>query len=109
MSAGNYQIADVRKRIRNANWFRNRIAHHEPIYDANLTAYYSDATTVTAWICSDLAAWVRKNNRVSAVVRNETVSQTSRPPSIVAPRATPTPPDNHARAHRDWQHHAQTL
>ncbi len=66
---GNYQLADVRKRIRNANWFRNRIAHHEPIYDANLTSYYSDATTVTAWICSDLAAWVRKNNRVPAVIR----------------------------------------
>ena len=28
MSAGNYQIADVRKRIRNANWFRKGLAYH---------------------------------------------------------------------------------
>jgi hypothetical protein len=66
---GNFQLVDLRKRVRNANWFRNRIAHHEPIYDAALTNYYSDATNVIAWINTDLVMWVRANNRVPALVR----------------------------------------
>jgi hypothetical protein len=27
---GGYQLQDIRPRVRHTNWFRNRIAHHEP-------------------------------------------------------------------------------
>lgn len=68
---GNYQLADLRKKIKNANWFRNRIAHHEPIFEANLTKYFSEVITVVAWINSDLALWVKSNSRVLTIIRSK--------------------------------------
>lgn len=47
--------------------FRNRIAHHEPIFDRNLPAVHAEIIEAVSWICPDTAAWADFNSRFAAV------------------------------------------
>ncbi len=44
--------------------FRNRIAHHEPIFDRHLEADFRSILEVSWWICPKTAEWIRHHNRV---------------------------------------------
>ena len=56
---------DEVKKIRD---FRNRIAHHEPIYYRNLSAEYNRVKTVLAWMYNDLTDWVDYHGRCEEII-----------------------------------------
>ena len=66
---GNYALRDARIIIAGSHWFRNRIAHHEPIFEEDLSKRYSDAMKALAWLDGNLASWVRAHTRVPAIIR----------------------------------------
>ena len=48
--------------------FRNRIAHHEPIFDRHLAADHDSLLRVLDWIDHDVSAWTKQHSRVPAVL-----------------------------------------
>jgi hypothetical protein len=48
--------------------FRNRIAHHEPIFTRHLEADYGSLLTVTGWICPRTREWIEHHSRVEALL-----------------------------------------
>jgi hypothetical protein len=44
--------------------FRNRIAHHEPIFTRHLEADYASILTVTGWVCPGTCDWIAHHSRV---------------------------------------------
>lgn len=53
---------------------RNRIAHHQRIWDHDLAARYADVLLVAAYIDAALPAWIARNCRVPALLRARTRS-----------------------------------
>lgn len=47
--------------------FRNRIAHHEPIFLVNLPNYHAEIIEATSWMCADTAAWTLHHSRFQIV------------------------------------------
>lgn len=68
---GNYDLRQARINVARSHWFRNRIAHHEPIFEEDLSKRYSEAMTALAWLDSDLAIWVRTHSRVPSIIRTK--------------------------------------
>ena len=48
--------------------FRNRIAHHEPIFTRRLVADYKSILTVAGWICPKTRDWIAHHSRVEDVL-----------------------------------------
>ena len=48
--------------------FRNRIAHHEPIFDRHLARDYTSLMDVTGWISKDTQAWINHHSRVPVLL-----------------------------------------
>lgn len=48
--------------------FRNRIAHHEPIFNREPSKTHSEIIEAIGWMCKDTAAWAAHNSRVPAVI-----------------------------------------
>ena len=49
--------------------FRNRIAHHEPIFTRHLAADYLSILTVTGWICPKTRDWIDHHSRVEDIIK----------------------------------------
>jgi hypothetical protein len=49
--------------------FRNRIAHHEPIFTRHLAADYQSILTVTGWICPKTRDWIDHHSRVKKILK----------------------------------------
>ncbi|GAA1813765.1 hypothetical protein GCM10009835_36860 [Planosporangium flavigriseum] len=47
---------------------RNRIAHHEPIYNRPLKDLHSTALTLAEWTCPVTAAWIESRCAVLSVL-----------------------------------------
>lgn len=47
--------------------FRNRIAHHEPIFLNDLPARHNEIIEATSWMCADTAAWALFHSRFATV------------------------------------------
>lgn len=60
--------SDVHSRFNVQRRFRNRIAHHEPIFIRNLTATHNEIIEAIGWMCSDTKAWTQYNSRVPQVI-----------------------------------------
>ncbi|MBG0831655.1 Abi family protein [Planomonospora sp. ID67723] len=58
---------------------RNRIAHHEPIYERPLKELHAATLDVAGWTCPDTAAWIRSRCAVLDVLAR-------RPATIPRPR-----------------------
>lgn len=43
--------------------FRNRVAHHEPIFHQDLTGVHQETLEAIAWMCPDTAAWAAHHSR----------------------------------------------
>ena len=57
--------------------FRNRIAHHEPIFDRDdLGRDHETILNVTAWISPGTAEWIRHHSRVSELLPLKNADQT---------------------------------
>lgn len=54
----------VHSRVNAIRRFRNRIAHHEPIFDRNPRLMHDEILEATGWMCGITAAWARDMSRV---------------------------------------------
>jgi len=48
--------------------FRNRVAHHEPIFMDNLAARHDEIIEAIHWMCGDTAAWAAHHSRLPDVL-----------------------------------------
>jgi hypothetical protein len=60
--------ADLHQKLELLRLFRNRIAHHEPIYRRHLLADHKTIFRLTGWISPDYAGWVRGQDKVPDVL-----------------------------------------
>ena len=62
----NESLIDRRHRIFNfvkdVREFRNRVAHHEPIFKYSLNAQISNLEKFVGWVCPKTSYWMEKNN-----------------------------------------------
>lgn len=65
----NINLTTLRSRSRDLNFFRNRIAHHEPIYQSNLIKIHKDILEMICWLCKDTSDWVDHYSTVNEVMR----------------------------------------
>ncbi|MXX88531.1 MAG: hypothetical protein F4213_19575 [Boseongicola sp. SB0677_bin_26] len=52
----------VQQRLDQLRQLRNRIAHHEPIFDRNLTEDYALLLEAVDWISVDVRAWIETHS-----------------------------------------------
>jgi hypothetical protein len=60
---------DVQMMAKAINKFRNRIAHHEPILDLNVTDIHAKIVELASLRCAETAAWLKHHSTVSTVIR----------------------------------------
>lgn len=65
----NTDRATTIRRLDNLNKFRNRIAHHEPIYQLNLKNRYGQILGLIQTINPQFAKWVHQNNQVNELLK----------------------------------------
>lgn len=58
----------VEKPIKQLHQFRNRLAHHEPIWNKKLTDRYRDICNVLDYIDPDMSKWVAQNCQITSVL-----------------------------------------
>ncbi|MBI5128010.1 MAG: Abi family protein [Rhodopseudomonas palustris] len=58
----------VHSRFNALRRFRNRIAHHEPIFHRDTTATHAEIIEAIGWMCRHTAAWAEQQSRVPDVV-----------------------------------------
>ncbi|MEQ1755275.1 MAG: Abi family protein [Micropepsaceae bacterium] len=58
----------VHRRFNALRRFRNRIAHHEPIFLVNLAGMHGEIIEATSWMCSTTAAWALHQSRLPSVL-----------------------------------------
>lgn len=56
--------ADAQRRLDFLRTFRNRIAHHEPIFSRHLIADHDSILLVTGWISPKVQDWIAHHSRV---------------------------------------------
>lgn len=49
--------------------FRNRIAHHEPIYFRDLTQTHAEILEAIGWMCTDTCAWTAHHSRALVTIQ----------------------------------------
>lgn len=54
---------------RDVGFLRNRISHHEPIFERDLTKDFGAIMALIGWICPPTSAWIRPHCRVPILVR----------------------------------------
>lgn len=55
---------DIHRRFDYLRTFRNRIAHHEPIFERDLRADFASILTATGWIDEHTRNWISHHSRV---------------------------------------------
>jgi len=60
--------ADVHRPLDYLRTFRNRIAHHEPIFSRHLEADYRSILEVAGWICPSTRDWIAHHSRTHVVL-----------------------------------------
>ncbi|MFC7548297.1 hypothetical protein [Plantactinospora sp. GCM10030261] len=73
---------DVHGPMADLHELRNRIGHHEPIYNRPLKELHTKALNLAGWTCSDTGAWIASRCQVLAVLdtRPWTVRASHAPP-----------------------------
>lgn len=62
---------DVHGRFNAIRRFRNRVAHHEPIWDQDLLSRHREIIEAIGWMCADTAQWVDRRSRLPGVVLDQ--------------------------------------
>lgn len=62
---------DVHKRVEQLRLFRNRIAHHEPIYNRNLACDYAVILELAAWLSPFMSTWIDETSRVQLLLADK--------------------------------------
>jgi CBS domain-containing protein len=60
---------DIQMMARSINQFRNRVAHHEPVLDLNVTDVNARIVELVRLRCTETAAWLKHHSRLSAIIR----------------------------------------
>ena len=60
----------VHRRLNMIRRFRNRIAHHEPIFFRDLETIHAEIIEATQWLCPVTAAWSAHHSRALNVLAN---------------------------------------
>ncbi|MEI8393303.1 MAG: hypothetical protein WCF85_01110 [Rhodospirillaceae bacterium] len=60
---------DVQLMVKEINVFRNRVAHHEPVLDRNITDIHAKIVEIVSLRCKETAAWLKHHSTVSAAIR----------------------------------------
>lgn len=55
--------ADVDSRIERLHFVRDRIAHHEPIFQRDIRRDHREVLDVAGWICTDTRKWITAQSR----------------------------------------------
>lgn len=63
--------SDVHGRLNSIRRFRNRVAHHEPIFHRELGETHAEIIEAIGWMCNDTKQWAEHHSRVPDVL-NET-------------------------------------
>ncbi len=50
---------------------RNRISHHEPIFDRNISGDYTKTMELIGWLSNEKAVWIRPHCEVMALLRRK--------------------------------------
>lgn len=58
----------VHNKLEHLRKLRNRIAHHEPIFQRHLEADYHSIIEVVKWICPETAKWINHHSRILTVL-----------------------------------------
>lgn len=58
----------VHGRLNAIRRFRNRVAHHEPIFHADLQLVHDEIIETMQWMCSATASWAQHHSRFHAVL-----------------------------------------
>lgn len=58
----------VHGRLNAIRRFRNRVAHHEPVFHRPLSQLHGEIVEAIGWMCRDTSAWTAKHSRVQAVL-----------------------------------------
>lgn len=66
-NGGNRKRSIVHHRFDMIRRFRNRVAHHEPIFERDLRRTHSEIIEAIGWMCSDTAAWTEHLSRFDEV------------------------------------------
>lgn len=65
---GGKRRSDVHGRFNAIRRFRNRIAHHEPIFNKDLRLAHDEIMEAIGWMCRDTKSWTEHHSRVIAVI-----------------------------------------
>jgi hypothetical protein len=60
--------SDVHGRLNALRRFRNRVAHHEPIFKRDILETHDEIIEAIGWMCRDTMAWARHHSRVPLVI-----------------------------------------
>lgn len=71
--AENKTLSDINQLIQSVRRWRNRIAHHQAIFDKTPTAKYQDTIRLIKWVCVDTGRWVESGAAVSQVISQRPV------------------------------------
>lgn len=55
--------------VKKLNQFRNRVAHHEPIYHLDIALVHGDILDVIKWICLETHDWTKHHSTVNSIMR----------------------------------------
>lgn len=69
--------------IRDVNHFRNRIAHHEPVYKLNLSQIHADLIEIISWLSSEASHWVKHFSTVNQTLRSRPTHTILNAPAVV--------------------------
>lgn len=60
---------EVHDRIETVRKWRNRIAHHKPIFDRGPSAKLQETLQLIHWVCHDVATWVTAATKVTVAIQ----------------------------------------
>jgi hypothetical protein len=61
---------EIQNLVRPINVFRNRVAHHEPVLDLNVTDIHAKIVRLIELRCTETATWMKHYSTLSTVVRS---------------------------------------
>lgn len=62
--------SDVHGRFNMLRRFRNRVAHHEPIFKRDLILIHDEIVEAIGWMCADTVAWTAHHSRAVTVINS---------------------------------------
>lgn len=75
--------SEFQRNVKRINHFRNRIAHHEPIYKMDLSKYHAELSDMICWLSKEASAWVKHFSTVNQCLRTRPSTHSTNGKSIL--------------------------